>query len=608
MKTFTSQQRLHLAWSVRAGILGPDIAADALGSGTQTEAAFVPIPREPVRPRHSEELNAALLQIQILKRELELLLKERKSPDVERRRLIKRTQIAMLDAAFETLPTKHPQVTAGVVQEPTPALKSNERSAVDAVRWKPVLDSLEIAVAIGSIANLLENQKTLASQSPLRRFGTLDATLCMVWSNVQLEESADFWEATRVLDIFKRNLVYSARTAELAAQNYYRALDHSVEDVSIQQLDGASRDWINFDIRAGGRGIDVKNARHALHGPGHFVEHCVPQFKKDRTSLQDVVILGVLSDYISSPDDYVDNPQTVQVLGEVTIEDLRSLYRWSRSRFGMNLDLRGLWKPDYIAGWLFEYPSEHYISRSSGILAIDPLLQRIRDAGGKGDELPGWMLVLCRDESVIDALEMESQRRAMITDLRSIEEAIGLSRRSLYVYAMGLTLENLARKTDPAKNLARLLNILKITTPWGGGSTLLGLRDPQSYVEYLVETLTEIGKAVLEQGLELKGFRLTHPAILIGITTNGGAVTLLAYCGGWQSIPFKARCGKAPLTLARHDHCSDCGHLICDNCGHCSNICPQCEPRQKAVVATSSDSDSEIARAREPRDSEYWDD
>lgn len=605
MKALTDQQRLYIAWGIRAGILSADDAASALEWGKRRDPASVPAPREPVRPRHSEELNATLLKIQILQRELELLLKERNSSGVERRRLIKRSQISKFEEAYETLRLNRPQVTAALVPEPAPALNSNTHDAVEAARWKPVLDSLEIAITIGSIANQLENQKALASQSPIHRFGTPDAMLCMLWSDVQIENSADFWEATGVLDTFKRNLVYSARTAELAAQSYYRALDFPVEDVSIQQLDGSTRDWVGFDIRAGDRCIDVKNARHALHGPGHFVEHCVPRFKKDRTSSQDVVILGVLSEYVSSPSDYIDKPQIVCVLGEVTIEDLRGLYRWSRSRFGNSLDLRGLWKPQYVAGWLFEYPSEHYSLRESGILAIGPVLQRILEAGGKANEVPGWMLVLCRDDAVFDGFAMDSPRHAIISDLRSIEVEIGLSRRSLYAYALGLTLEHLARQTDPAAGLALMLNLLKIAAPWGSGSSLLGLRDPQYYVEYLIENLTEIGKAVLEKGLELTGFRLTHPAILIGITTQGEAVTLLAYCGGWQSVPFKARCGKAPLTLARHGHCSICGHLICDNCGHCSNICPECQPRQSMTAKTSSEPDADNAPEGDPGDPEY---
>jgi hypothetical protein len=581
MKPLSQQQRLHVAWCVRAGILSPDISADVLGEDGRRRAAVVTAPREPVRPRHSENVGVALLQVQILKRELELLLGERTSQNVERQRRMKRAQISRFEAAYETLRLSHPQARAAPFLEPAPELDSNPE---EAARWKPVLDSLEIANAICSIANLLERQKAFAAQSPVHNFGISDARLCMLWSGFQIEDSADFWEETRVLPAFTRNLVYSARTAELAALSYYRSLDHSVEDVSIQQLDGGTNDWTNFDIRAGDRCIDVKNARHALCGPGHFVEHCVPRFKKDRTSSQDVVICGVLSEYVSSPSDYVDEPQTVHILGEVTIEDLRSLYRWSRSRFGTSLDLRGLWKPQYVAGWLFEYSSEHYSSRTPGILAIDPLLQRIREAGGKGDEVPGWMLVLCRDDSVVDGFAMESPLSAMISDLRSIQLDIGLSRRSLYVYALGLTLEHLARQTNPAEDLAGMVSLLKIGEPWGGGSTLLGLRDPQCYVESLVGTLIEIGQSVLEKGLELTGFRLTHPAILKGVTAHGGELTLLAYCGGWQSFPFKARCGRAPLTLARHSHCSGCAHLICDNCGHCSNTCPECDPRQSMMA------------------------
>lgn len=593
MNPFTAQQCRHLKWAAQAGILSSSLVADALSWGRPQVANWVPVPPEPVRPRRSRELNAKLLGIQISRRELELLLEVPFSTEIARQVRIKRLHIALLETAYETMSGTGVASVAPIVSQPdpiqdVPLLDLGQRTQRDAV-----LEALGIVEVISSIAAALESQKTPTSHSPIHTFGIIDATLCMAWLDFQLDESVEFWAGVCSVEKYSRCLVYSARTAELAALSYYRALGHIVEDVSAQQLEGKSKDWVTFDIRASNRCIDVKNARQALHGPGHFVKHCVPRFKTDRTSLQDVAILGVLSDYRSSPDDYVKSLQTVTVLGEVTIQDLRGIYRWARARFGNGLDLEGLWKPQYVSGWLFEYPDEHYVGRSSAIQAVQPQLRRMKDAGCTGNEVPGWMLVLCKADSVIAEFEMDEARRVLVNELRAIQIAVGLNRRSLYVYAMGLTLECLSHKTAPGEILARLLSILKIGMPWGSESTLLGLRDPQSYVEHLIETLTEIGQAAIERGLELTGFKLTHPAILLGIESSGRTSTLLAYCGGWQSQPFKAQCGNAPLTLARHSSCAVCGHLICDNCGHCANNCPACQTRQEKIVEASSNSSAE---------------
>ena len=548
------------------------------------------VPPNSVRYRRYQDLKVERLSIQIVRRELELLLASPSSPEVAQQARIKRSQLALLEATFEALQSSDPNSEVHTVQDAefgNDALREDhERRA----RWGVVRQALEIVETISWIASALERQATPTSQSPVCALGMVDVSLCMVWLDVRLDDSVEFWEGVRSVEAYKRCLVYSARTAELAAQSYYRALGHIVEDVSVQQLDGGSNDWVSLDIRASNRCIDIKNARQALHGPGHFVEHCVPRFKKDRTASRDVAITGVLSDYLVRPDDYVEFPQTVTVLGEVTIEELRAIYRWSRARFGNKLDLQGLWKPQYVAGWLLEYPHEHYLGRDSAIQALEPQLRRMRAAGFNGNQVPGWMLVLCPAESVIAEFELDEPRRGMVNELRAIQAAVGLSRRSLYVYVLGLTLECLSNKTPPGEVLARMLSLLRIGAPFEGGSTLLGLRDPQSYVEHLIEALTEIGDTVTKRGLEFVGFKLTHPAILLGVEPTGRTITLIAYCGGWQSRPFKARCGKTPLTLARHSTCPVCDHLICDNCGHCAYTCSACLTRQEINGGTSHNS------------------
>lgn len=169
-------------------------------------------------------------------------------------------------------------------------------------------------------------------------------------------------------------------------------------------------------------------------------------------------------------------------------------------------------------------------------------------------------------------------------ELRSIDLSIGLSRRSLLVYAMGITLESLVDFVDPSEKLIQFQNLIVSKVGIRGSRSILGLRDPLEYVTSMIENLARIGSELNARRLKIIGFKLTHPAILIGTTADGLLLTLLAYCGGWMEVPVRARCGTTPLVFGSNEHCGSCGHLVCKNCGHCLTGCVECNDRQEQVV------------------------
>jgi hypothetical protein len=174
--------------------------------------------------------------------------------------------------------------------------------------------------------------------------------------------------------------------------------------------------------------------------------------------------------------------------------------------------------------------------------------------------------------------------RNCVGELRSMGLSIGLSRRSLLVYAMGITLESLSNFVDPTETLTQFRSLI---VPRMGSRPLrliLGLHDPLEYVISMIENLTIIGRELISRKLEITGFKLTHPAILLGIAADGTFLTLLAYCGGWVTVPVRTRCGATPLVFGPNEHCDSCGHLVCKNCGHCSTGCINCSDRQEKVA------------------------
>lgn len=567
---------------------------------------------EPVRPRLTEEIGVLELSIQITRRELKMCHAERDGTRKDRQleilngRLTK-YEVGLADLRFGSVrnPSDHqfhyfpPQLPkVEPVVEPQAAMPEEARNTI------------HLMMEVHALASDLKFIATSAEQSPASTLGAVDAELCLNWSDIVLPPSGSrdklIWDRLSEMDRYRQCQLLSARSAELVMQHYYSALGFKAEDVSLQQISQASDDWKSFDLMVGERCIDVKNARESLNGQGYFVEHCVPRFKQARTTGEHVVIAGVLSTYFPDPAVYWEEMKPAVVLGEVDVEDVRSLYRWARDRFGPQLDLKGIWNMGFLPGWIFEYPPEHYPLRSKAIESIAALAWRLLERGAFGNQLPGWVLVLCKDDGLIRSLPLDAQKRKLVDDLRSMSATVGVTRRSLYVYAMGLSLESLAKGVSPVEDLTALLDLIKLPTTEKPNSMTLGLQDPLGYVTAIVETMSAIAIKLLESKIVLTGFRLRHPAILKGVCTDGSILTLLAYCGGWQEYPIRAKCGTTPLTIANNVHCPGCGHLICHNCGHCSNLCNLCKPRQIDVVqSANSAQEDKIENFDPPEFDEY---
>jgi hypothetical protein len=439
---------------------------------------------------------------------------------------------------------------------------------------------------IHSILQQIQTTKGHSHQLLLRETSANDLRLCLAWSNHPVAELGvvDISYLVQVLEAYEANRLISARMAEHAARQYYEELGQVVVDVSITQLSGDDDRWKQYDLLANGQPIDVKNARRSFSSPDAYVEHCVPKFKQLRSSSEDVLITGVLSNYkSSSSDEATVYPCTI--LGEVTASNIQRLTDWATRRFGHILNLAGLWRPEYQPGWVFEYRPEHYVERSTGIASIPELIQGLKSHGVENNKLPGWLLTLCPDRELSRSLEISSDKRRILDDLHSLSDQIGLNRPSLFILVMGTYLESMVSETSNGKP-DRLLRDLLFIPSAPHSAAILGLDDPQYFIGNLVSTLEKVYEEAINQRLRFVAFKLTHPSILRGQLATGLWITVLAYCGGWREVPVRARCGKTPLFFGQHGICTECGHLVCDECGHCSYNCALLSARQKEIVNT----------------------
>lgn len=424
----------------------------------------------------------------------------------------------------------------------------------------------------------------ISSKSDTFIEGIDDLRLCLAWSNSPEPKQSNLNTRylSQLIGDFETGRLISARLAERSAANYYLSLGAQVADVSILQLDHADERWKKFDLLVDGRPIDVKNARRSFTSPDAYVQHCVPQFKALRENGEDVSIVGVLSAYIQ-PEELVSSHSNCRILGETNFSKLSKLRSWANHRFGSVLRLDGMWRPDYQPGWVFEYPAAHYSSRTQAIEEIPSLLRRLQAHAIPKSKFPSWLLPLCPDRSLALSMARPGHESAVLRDLYSLDEVVGLSRPGLFVLIIGLFAEAMANQ-DSADSLELTLKEL-IFAENKPDYRPLGLEDPQSYISSVIACLAKICGEAVRQGIKFKAFRLTHPEILRGEREDGRWMTLLAYCGGWIERPFKARCGASPLFFGEHAVCQECGYLVCNTCGFCSQQCQQGYLRKRQIAA-----------------------
>jgi len=375
---------------------------------------------------------------------------------------------------------------------------------------------------------------------------------------------------------FEAGRLSSARAAELSMAQYYRELKLAVEDVSITQLRGG-QDWPEFDLLVDGSPVDVKNARRSFSSPNMYVEHAVPAFKLARSGNQ-VSVAGALSDYRPQLSEDFRLVYQVQVLGEVRLSHLRELFAWMRQRFGDILNLDHMWKPEYQPGWVFEYRPEHYPARAAALQRISDFVERIKGTGFKPEALAGWLSTLHPNPQ---SLDLPIEQHSVVVDVQDLSTSVGLSRPGLYLYAMGTLLKSIKEQAPAGRAEETLRRALFGRVDMTYSTRPLGLEDPQAYVQGIIEALSKVKRAVLASTLRFSAFRLTHPEILRGCTTDGRWLTLLAYCGGWRHEPMRVKCGSSPLIFGPNKPCPACGYLACNECGYCSHDCARGAERKQ---------------------------
>jgi hypothetical protein len=450
--------------------------------------------------------------------------------------------------------------------------------------------SIEVSIHLATISSVATE-----IERPLKPLSDRDLELCLAWANRELgpgKAARIQWDAFRKADPNEALRLWAARSAEKAAIGFLAELGKQTTDVSIGQLEGTSGSWKTHDVEADGEPIDVKNARPSFSSPNSYVEHTIPRFKQIFRNDCDVTILGIVSDYV--PWARIEDGQygSSRILGQLRHGDLQLLTSWMGQQFGDVVDVSLISKTRLLTypGWMFEYADDWYSRRSEAIEGIGRLLQECPDPMLPDKCLPLWANALL-DDCERDAAEgLRELDLEVFQEFVSLRGEIGISRRSLFAWILGLMLRTLvtdggAAVCDTAVSLRRLL-----FRPAKGGNGRIerdpaGLFDPMEYISNLIALFEQIGNTVPSHLLKsMRFFKLAAPTILRGQLESGDWQTVFAHCGGWRRQPFSVPCGNNPIHLGNSAVCPECRFLICSECGHCMNSCSACESRMSEAI------------------------
>jgi cold shock CspA family protein len=453
------------------------------------------------------------------------------------------------------------------------------------------------------------------------------------------------WDNEVNQNIHKAAQMMSARGAEQLVIKYVKEMGYKVEDISIHQVTGKSKDWIQGDIKINDQILlDVKNARTNINSSS-YSEFCVPRFKNNRG--ENVIVIAVLSPYLQhkylveyklSKQLYKfekvselmlkvtetefkpkpsHNPQNKNhslekkeysfkifaptILGSFQKSELKKLENYfSEHLISINMK-RDNNINNYLPPWLFDYGKDFYCEQ---IKSVEEFKQLFSDDIPSGEDIEilekectNFIPLLICSKSKLPQSWLKKIPKWQIDFIHYLVK-LPTHRITLpYVFLSILVhfLKMLSHETEiyqPIEYLKILQGLsseelasLKSRQLSGFTDMIhpLKIYDPLNTIESFCFSLQSIWETREKAQLnEFKIFKFNGQGLLTAQRFEGESpITLLAYCGGW--IEKKGKCGYKPLVIGKHQNCPICGRLICpkDDCQYCSDQCRGYEQRKR---------------------------
>jgi hypothetical protein len=491
---------------------------------------------------------------------------------------------ALLENMFTELEHKS-AVKVYLKEKPEEKVKINKQKEISSTQ-KMINDKIGWIIEDTSLLiKKISGIKASVKQPPL---SSQDIRLALRWSSrlseLKKELESNPTEVNKLLFNNHKNYelgrVLSARAAEKAAASFYNRYGLHVKDISISQLseEGKSSDWRLYDFDVEGKFfLDVKNSRRSKNSPERYTEHCVPEFKKkDQTVSKDVIIVGTLSEYLYGLDFTDMDPFTkksVIYLGELDkkkIDYLRNSFQDENLILDFSEENKMFFPP-----WLFDYPEFVYKNRKQYIrktLMESATEYSIWKMSGQ-NYFPVFIAKGIDIKHKWGKNDFAEWQWKFYDELLRLPEKNRISLPFVFLTVLKNFIKNVVSgNIDHSYRPERYREFLYFGNDKSSLSAPLFIFDPLKTVDELINSLNTLWQGNHSLIKDFKKFKLVNGNILQGKTLHDQKwKTLIAYCGGKDG---KVKCGKTPLVLGDHRHCS-CGKLICDECGFCSKDCSQ---------------------------------
>ncbi len=380
----------------------------------------------------------------------------------------------------------------------------------------------------------------------------------------------------------------SARAGEKFAIKFYQSLGYQVEDVSLQQISSNNRDWCNSDLLLNDRiSVDIKNSRTDVNNKNGYSKFCVPRFKKNRSN-NEVIIAGVLSPYLQL--EYIELPKKATFsippfifMGEIKKSQL-DIIEQHFSPYFYSIRIPRVSGEKYLPPWLFDYKTKVFYTYQKE--AISKLKKLTPSELPEWDELPFLKmnpipLYIAAKISLPEKWKvyLSSYQKSFISRFEKIQsERITLP--YLFLTLLSHFLDML-RSNEDSFHPQKYSDLLYCEEE---GYHPLGIYDPLNIIREFCETLSLLWDNRYQSRIaEFKIFEFDGRGLLQGKRDSSERLTtIIAYCGGF--VEKKGQCGFTPLILGKHNHCLNCGKLICPKCNYCSKNCQQRLERQRPTT------------------------
>jgi hypothetical protein len=341
--------------------------------------------------------------------------------------------------------------------------------------------------------------------------------------------------------------------------------------------------------------IDVKNSRQSKSNKKNYVEHCVPQFKKDRYQ-QNIIIAGILSSFLWPP--FIIDPQkapdnldtSITFLGITNLENLTALKKHfeDSSLLEISLNRPGKGFTQFIPPWLFDYPDFLYEHRDRILNDISKISIPTYDLCKKFgfNPMPLFIAAGIDFQHHWNQWGLASWENSFLTQILDWRKKYKLSLPFLFMTILKHFLHTISHPQPVEdsyhpKGYRRFLYYPEHDDM--DNDKPLFIYDPLKTIDSLISALITLWTTEHSLIRRFRIFKLQNMNILRGRFSADDEKwkTLIAYCGGRRLD--NTICDKNPLILGKAQNCSDCGKLICTSCGFCEKSCPLCEANQLEV-------------------------